>query len=155
MGSSRSHYSDVVHIDILNWKLIALKVTGTICGQSRGVRVSFVIFFGLMYPYWSQPSLQKGLSHAENAVNFYLLNRGIMKNTPDFLWIMKNTEKMKFSLSQASTAAPIIFIAIKGCTPRPSHLFQPLTCSMKLNLIFLLLNWGITLYMRLLTESLV
>jgi len=58
---------------------------------------------------------------------------------------MKNIEKMKLSLSHASTAAPIIFFAIKGCTSRLSHLLQPLMCSMKLNLFFLILNRGITL----------
>ena len=58
---------------------------------------------------------------------------------------MKNTEKMKLSLSQALTAAPIIFLAIKGCTLRPSHLPKPLMYSMKPNYCFILLNRGNTL----------
>ena len=52
---------------------VTSKVTWTISGRSRGVRVWFIIFSHLFHPYLSHPDLQIGLEHDREACEFHVL----------------------------------------------------------------------------------
>jgi hypothetical protein len=97
---------------------VTSKVTWTISGRSRGVRVWFIIFSHLFHAYLSHPGLQIGLGHDREACAFHCL-KPITSKT---LRILENIQKLSYSLSWCHGAFRTIFLALHGCQLGPSQL---------------------------------